>query len=56
MKEFEEFKFEGFVLNNIQITENGVVFAPMFTGGAAPKILEMLGGLQVKQYNKLNNF
>ena len=26
MKEFEEFKFEGFVLNNIQITENGVAY------------------------------
>lgn len=41
---------------NKEQAENGVVFAPMFTGGAAPKILEMLGGLQVKQYNKLNNF
>ena len=36
--------------------ENGVVFAPMFDGGACPKILEMLGGLQAKQYNKVNNF
>ena len=26
MKEFEEFKFEGFVLNNIRITENGVAY------------------------------
>jgi len=26
MKEFEEFKFEGYVLNNIQITENGVAY------------------------------
>ena len=26
MKEFEEFKFEGFVLNNINITENGVAY------------------------------
>ena len=40
---------------NKEQSENGVVFAPMFPG-AAPKILEMLGGLQVKQYNKLNNF
>lgn len=26
MKEFEEFKFEGYVLNNIKITENGVAY------------------------------
>lgn len=26
MKEFKEFKFEGYVLNNIQITENGVAY------------------------------
>ena len=26
MKEFEEFKFEGYVLNNIRITENGVAY------------------------------
>ena len=26
MKDFEEFKFEGFVLNNIKITENGVAY------------------------------
>ena len=26
MKEFEEFKFEGYVLNNINITENGVAY------------------------------
>lgn len=41
---------------NLEQDENGVLFQPMFTGEAAPKILEMLGGLQVKQYNKLNNF
>ena len=26
MKDFEEFKFEGYVLDNIQITENGVAY------------------------------
>ena len=26
MKEFEEFKFHGYVLNNIKITENGVAY------------------------------
>jgi phosphoesterase RecJ-like protein len=26
MKDFEEFKFEGYVLNNIKITENGVAY------------------------------
>lgn len=41
---------------NLEQDENGVLFQPMFAGQAAPKILEMLGGLQVKQYNKLNNF
>jgi len=41
---------------NLESDENGVFFQPMFTDGAAPKILEMLGGLQVKQYNRLNNF
>jgi len=41
---------------NAEQAENGVVFRPMLEDGATPKILEMLGGLQVKQYNKLNNF
>ncbi len=41
---------------NLDSDENGVLFRPMFADQAAPKILEMLGGLQVKQYNKLNNF
>lgn len=50
-----EFLFLFDVVNE-EKEENGVVFAPMFDGGACPKILEMLGGLQAKQYNKVNNF
>lgn len=45
-----------FDLVNKEVQENGAEFAPMLPGGAAPKILEMLGGLQVKLYNKINNF
>ena len=41
---------------NMDQAENGVLFQPMLADGAAPRILEMLGGLQAKQYNRLNNF
>lgn len=44
-----------FDMVNEEEEENGVIFAPMFSG-AAPKVLELLGGCYVKQYNKLNNF
>ncbi len=50
-----EFHFLFDMVNEEQ-EENGVEFMPMFADGATPKILEMLGGLQVKQYNKINNF
>lgn len=50
-----EFHFLFDMVNEEQ-EENGVEFMPMFVGGATPKILEMLGGLQAKQYNKVNNF
>ena len=50
----QEYRFLFNVVNE-EKEENGVIFAPMFSG-AAPKVLELLGGCYVKQYNKLNNF